>query len=102
MGPVVAGDLISLGLRGGQEKKAARARLSPERPGATLAGPGMGLPFSPWGKSLQVIVYLVLERMAFLLLSSSSLPFQVLNHFMPPSNQLLSATSETGRLATAV
>lgn len=29
MGPVVAGDLISLGLRGGQEKKAARGQPVP-------------------------------------------------------------------------
>lgn len=41
MGPVVAGDLISLGLCGGQEKKAARACCgSPERPGASLGHTG--------------------------------------------------------------
>lgn len=78
MGPVVAGDLISLGLCVvGRRRK----QLGPAGPlrglgprWATPAGPGLGLPFSPRGKSRQVIVYLVRERMAFLLLFSRPPP----------------------------
>lgn len=51
---------------------------------ATLAGPGLGLPFSPWDESLQVTVWVVLlERVApwlFLSHLHPPNPFQVLNH----------------------
>lgn len=81
----------------GRRRKQLGASLSPESPGppwATLAGPGLGLPFCPWDKSLQVIVYLELERVAFWPFPHASLPFQVLKH--------LTATLETGSLAVAI
>lgn len=87
MGPVVAGDLISLGLHGGQEKKAAWASLSPGSPGASLGHTGWPRHGFAWDKSLHAIVYLMLEGMAFFAFFLMTLPppcpppsFQVLNH----------------------
>lgn len=70
MGPVVAGDLISLGLRSGQGKKAAWGQPLPWEPWG-LSGPHWrSRQGFAWGKSLQGIVYLVQERMTSLLFSS--------------------------------
>lgn len=56
-GPVVAGDLISLGRRGGQEKKAAWGQLLPwENPGASLGHTGWSRPAFAWDKSRHAMV----------------------------------------------